>query len=113
MREPSFDRGLDEVGRQEGERDCHVDLANAEAFPGRNAFGICGRFCDKLMEPATPSCDRCDQESAVLGTHWAGVLRWLGCGQKYLAASSGWRLAPWHLQHLAAPRWLNDCPFRW
>jgi hypothetical protein len=31
MREPSFDRRLDEVGREEGKRDRHVDLADAAA----------------------------------------------------------------------------------
>jgi hypothetical protein len=31
MREPSFDCGLDEVGREEGKRDRHVDLADAAA----------------------------------------------------------------------------------
>jgi hypothetical protein len=30
MREPSFDRRLDEVGREEGKRDRHVDLAGRE-----------------------------------------------------------------------------------
>ena len=31
MRKPSFDRRLDEVGREEGKRDRHVDLADAAA----------------------------------------------------------------------------------
>ena len=82
VRESSFDRSPDEVGCEESERDCHVDLANAVAFPRRDALGICGRFRDELIEPAAPSCDRCDQESPVLGTHWAGVLRRVGCGHE-------------------------------
>src|SRR6516165_9789103 len=29
MRKASFDRSLDKVGREEGKRDCHIDLADA------------------------------------------------------------------------------------
>src|SRR5260221_9526071 len=31
LREPSFDRSLDEVGREEGERDCHIYFAGTAA----------------------------------------------------------------------------------
>ncbi len=53
----SFRRRVREVGRQEVERDCHVDLANAEAFPRRNTLGICRRFGDELIEPAASPCN--------------------------------------------------------
>jgi hypothetical protein len=41
MRKPSFNRSLDEVGREEGERDCHVDLADAAVVARRDACRIC------------------------------------------------------------------------
>ena len=37
-REPSINGRLDEVGREEGERDCHVDLARSAALAS-NAAG--------------------------------------------------------------------------
>src|SRR5207249_8428506 len=40
MRKASFDRRLDEVGREEGERDRHVDLADAAAVARRGACRI-------------------------------------------------------------------------
>jgi hypothetical protein len=39
-RKASFDRRLDEVGREEGERDRHVDLADAAAVARRDACRI-------------------------------------------------------------------------
>ena len=43
MWKASFDRSFDEVGREEGKRDCHVDLADTAAVSRRDAFGICPR----------------------------------------------------------------------
>ena len=111
MGESSFDRSLDEVGREEGKRDRHVDLADAAAVSGRDAFRIRRRVRDELIEPATPAGDRCDQESAVLGTYCAGVLRRHGRGHENLTASSEWRLAPRYLQHIAASRPLGADSF--
>jgi hypothetical protein len=51
MREPSFDRRLDEVGREEGKRDRHVDLADAAAVSRRDAFRIRSRIGDEFIEP--------------------------------------------------------------
>jgi hypothetical protein len=52
MREPSFDRSFDKVRGEERERDRHVDLADAAAVSGSNAFRIRRRICDELIEPA-------------------------------------------------------------
>ena len=52
MRKPSFDRRLDEVGREEGERDRHVDLSNAAALSLRDGFHVCGWVSRKLLEPS-------------------------------------------------------------
>jgi hypothetical protein len=60
MREPSFDRRLDEVGREEGKRDRHVDLADAAAVSRRDAFRIRSRIGDEFIEPTTPAGNRCD-----------------------------------------------------
>ena len=40
MREPAFDRRLDQIGRDECKRDRHVDLADAVALARRDAFRI-------------------------------------------------------------------------
>ena len=88
MRKPSFDRRLDEVGREEGKRDCHVDLADAAAVSRRDAFGICPRVHDELVEPAAAAGNRGDEESAVLGPYCAGVLRGHGRGHENLTPPS-------------------------
>ena len=104
MWEPSFDCSLDEVGREEGKRDCHIDFADAAAVSRRDAFGICPRVRDKLVEPAAAAGNRGDEESAVLGTYCAGVLRQHGRGHKNLTASLGWRPAPRQLQSITCSR---------
>ena len=40
MWEPSVDGSLDEVGRDERERHCHVHLPHTAALTGGNAFGV-------------------------------------------------------------------------
>ena len=88
MRKPSFDRSLDEVGREEGKRDCHIDLTDAAAVARRDAFGICPRVRDELVEPAAAAGNRGDEESAVLGPYCAGVLRGHGRGHENLTPPS-------------------------
>src|SRR5262245_62555207 len=100
MRKASVDRSLDQIGREEGERDRHVDLADAAAVSRRDALSVCRRVRDELIEPAAPAGNRGDEEGAVLGTHCAGVLRTRGPGHEYLTASSAWRLVPRYLQHI-------------
>jgi len=43
VREAPFDCGLDEVGREEGERDRHVDLPCAAALALRDTLGFDSR----------------------------------------------------------------------
>jgi hypothetical protein len=52
MREPSRDGRIDKIGRQEGKRDRHVDLADAAPLALGDALGI--RVCagKKFGEPA-------------------------------------------------------------
>jgi len=58
MRKASFDRSLDEIGREEGKRDRHVDLADAAAVSRRDARRVCRRVRDELIEPAAPAGNR-------------------------------------------------------
>jgi hypothetical protein len=111
MWKASFDRSFDEVGREEGKRDCHVDLADTAAVSRRDAFGICPRVHDELVEPAAAAGNRGDEESAVLGTYYAGVLRGHGPGHENPAAPSEWGLVPRHFQHIAASRPLGADTF--
>ena len=60
MRKASFDRSLDEVGGEEGKRDCHIDLANAAAVSRCDAFRTRSRIGDEFIEPTTPAGNRCD-----------------------------------------------------
>jgi hypothetical protein len=52
VREPSIDCCLDEVGREEGERDCHVDLPRSAALTLGDAFCIRSGIGDEFVEPA-------------------------------------------------------------
>ena len=85
--ETPIDGRLDEVGREERERDRHVDLPHAAALTFGDAFGIRSGIGHEFVEPAAPPCNRCDQERAVLGTDGAGFLRRSGFGQENFTAS--------------------------
>src|SRR6516165_930336 len=41
MGEPTIDGRLDEIGRKESKRDCHVDLSRAASFPLGDGLGTC------------------------------------------------------------------------
>ena len=58
MWKASFDRRLDEVGREEGERYRHVDLADAAAVTRGDAFRIRRRVGGELIEPAASAGNR-------------------------------------------------------
>jgi hypothetical protein len=87
------------------ERRLQVMLSPEEiAVSRRDARRVCRRFRDELIEPAAPAGHRGDQESAVLGTHCAGVLRARRLGHEYLTAPFERCLVPGYLQHIAASR---------
>ena len=75
MREPPFDGGRDEIGREEGKRDCHIHLADAAPLALGDAVRGCRFLGDKFIEPTTPAGDRCDQGGAIFRTYRPGVLR--------------------------------------
>src|SRR5215207_9104850 len=74
VREAPFDCGLDEVGREEGKRDRHVDLPCAAALAHCDTLGFDSRVGHDLIEPAATLRNRCNQQRAVLGADRAGIL---------------------------------------
>src|SRR4051794_30052728 len=58
-RESSIDCGLDEVGREECERDRHVQPLHAAALTSGDAFGIRSRIGNEFVQPTAPPCNRC------------------------------------------------------
>src|SRR6267142_2153601 len=99
---PSINSFLHEVGREEGERDRHVDPPHTASFAVCNVFGIRSRIGHKLIQPSASPRDRCDQECAVLVTDRTDVLMSLEFRHENLAPSGGWCLAPRYFDHLAA-----------
>ena len=75
MREPPVDGGLDEIGREEGKRDCHIHLADAAPVSLGDAVRGCRLLGNKFIEPPAPAGDRRDQGSAIFRTYRPGLLR--------------------------------------
>ena len=69
------DSGPDQIGRQEGERDGHVDLAYTAPFSLRDAFRICVCASDKFIKPVAAAGNRCNQGRAGLRPYRTSVLR--------------------------------------
>ena len=98
-RQPTFDRGPDQIGRQEGQRDGHVDVTPAAALAAGDRVGADHSAADQLVEPAAAKCDRPDQRGAGLGPDRA-MVRVLGLrGRDDLPAALGGRSRPGDLQH--------------
>ena len=74
VRETSFDRRLDEVGREEGKRDRHVDFARTAALACCNGFDSGIRNSSEFVKPAASSRNRRDQKCAILGTDRPNVV---------------------------------------
>ena len=51
MRKSTVNRRLDEIGREECERDRHVDLSDAAPLTFRYSFGGCGPVSCEFIEP--------------------------------------------------------------
>ena len=58
-RKPTLDGCFDEIGREECERDRHVDLPGAAAYSPRDRFDVCGWVSCKLIEPTAAPGNRC------------------------------------------------------
>jgi hypothetical protein len=58
MREPAVDRRVDQIGRKESKRDCHVDLSRAAVFSLGDAVGTRYWISDKFIKPTTANQSR-------------------------------------------------------
>jgi hypothetical protein len=87
VRVSPVDGCLDEVGREEGERDRHVHLPQATALTSGDAFGIRSEVGNEFVEPTAPACNRCDGDCAVLGTDGPGISRPSGFGHENFTAT--------------------------
>ena len=56
-RQTTFDRRLDKIGREERQRDRHIDLTYAAFLTCRNLLNVGHRARHDLIKPATASCD--------------------------------------------------------
>ena len=73
-REASLDRGLDELGSKEREREREIDLAHRAAFALCQLPGVSDRACHDLVEPSAAARNRSDQSQASLGAVKPDVL---------------------------------------
>jgi hypothetical protein len=89
VRELPINGRLDEVGREECERDRHVDLARSAALASGDAFGSGSGVGNKLVEPAASPRDRCDQDCTVLRPDWASTCRLCRFGYENITMSGG------------------------
>src|SRR5260370_5581203 len=93
-RQSSFDGSLHELGREERERDRHIDLSNA-------AFVACSNLRDtghgagnNLIKPTAAARDRCDECGAGLGANGSTVVRRHASRRNDIASPFHWRLLP-------------------
>src|SRR5258706_4826206 len=74
-RQSSFDGGLHEVGREERERDRHIDLSNAAFVTRSNLLDTGHGASNNLIKPPPAARDRCDEYGAGLGANRSTVVR--------------------------------------
>ena len=92
--ETTFDGSFDEIGREEGERDRHVDLpdaallADADFLDGGHSTG------DHIIEPLAAFGDGAHQACAALELLRLDFPPGRMMGQQNPARSFGWRLLP-------------------
>src|SRR5258708_29337021 len=60
-RQSSFDGSLHEVGREERDRDRHIDLSDVAFVPGTNLLDPGPGASANLINPSTAPPDHCDQ----------------------------------------------------
>ena len=66
MGKPAVNRGLDEIGGEEGERECPVHVSDAGLLALGNAFRTRCWIADELIEPAAAAGDRCNEGGSIL-----------------------------------------------
>src|SRR5829696_5349002 len=100
VRQSALDCGLDEIGREKGERDRHVDLAYATPLSICDAFGRCRCVGDEFVKPTPSACNRCDQPRSSLGAYGAYVLSRGSFGHEYLTPPRRQRRLPRNTQNV-------------
>ena len=68
-----IDGSLNEIGCEEGKRDCLVDLSDAAGLAACDGFGTGLGIGHEFVEPAAPPRNRCDKERTVLRPDRAGA----------------------------------------
>src|SRR5260370_19267647 len=96
-RQSSFDGSLHELGREERERDRHIDLSNAAFVAGSDLLDTHGAS-NNLIKPTPAARDRCDECDAGLGANRSTVVRRNGSRDDDIASPFHWRLLPWDAQ---------------
>ena len=107
--EPAIDGRFDEIGGEESQRDCHVDLSRAAVLPLGDAVGICCWISDEFTEPTAATGNRCHQSRTRFRTYWVRMVRADPLGQKNLAAPSCRRLLPRDMESAIESRLLAIC----
>ena len=87
MRESALDRRFDEIGCEESQRDCHIDLSRAAVFTRGDGLRTCCWISDELIKPTTATGNRCHQSRSRLGAYRTRLFRPDPLGQKNLPAS--------------------------
>ena len=72
-RQAAFDGGLDQIGCEKGERDRHVDFADAAFFPRGDLLDTSDGPGKDFIKPSPATGDRTDQLGAGLRADRAGI----------------------------------------
>src|SRR3954468_14965800 len=79
VRQTPIHRGFDEFWRQESQRYCHVDLADAACGAGRDGLGCGIGILDQLLEPTASLRNRSDHRRFRFRANGPSVLPgWVG-----------------------------------
>src|SRR6266480_5801922 len=93
-RQSPLDGSLHEFGREEGERDCHIDLSNAAFLARSNVLDTGVGAGNNLIKPTPAACYRCDERRAGLGAYRSTVVWRRGGRHDDFASPLHWRLFP-------------------
>jgi hypothetical protein len=98
-RQSSFDGGLHQVGREERERDRHIDLSNAAFVTRSNLLDIGHGASNNLIKPTPAARDRCDECGAGLCANGSTVMMRHASRRDDISSPFHWRLLPWDAQN--------------
>jgi len=98
-RQSSFDGCLDEFGREERERDRHIDLSDAAFVPRSDLLDSGDGAGNDLIKPTSATRDRCDERGASLGANGSKIVWRRRYRHDDLAPSLHRRLFPWDAQN--------------